>query len=109
MNRRVFMICTVAALMSPAALGGEPIPTMDVYKSATCGCCGRWADQMRAAGFEVRVHDVIDVAAERKRLGMPDGVAGCHTAVVSGGFRSQPGTRTGSQRSLSRVLEFGSF
>ena len=72
------------ALMVGSAFAADPAPQVDVYKSATCGCCARWADHMRASGFDVRTHDVPDVAAERHRLGMVDALAGCHTAVVNG-------------------------
>ena len=79
---------TIAALPLVLLVGfasaADPVPTVDVYKSATCGCCARWAEHMRASGFEVRTHNVSDVGVERRRLGMSDGVAGCHTAVVDG-------------------------
>ena len=39
---------------------------------------------MRQQGFSVTTHDVADVAAERRRLGMPDSESGCNTAVVGG-------------------------
>lgn len=77
-------ILAVAALVAGSALARDAAPVLDVYKSATCGCCARWAEHMRANGFDVRTHDVRDVAVERRRLGMSDGVSGCHTAVVNG-------------------------
>ena len=39
---------------------------------------------MRQNGFQVIAHDVGDVSAERKRLGMPDRLGSCHTAKVGG-------------------------
>ena len=39
---------------------------------------------MKAAGFSVTTKDVSDTAPERKRLGMPDKFAACHTASVEG-------------------------
>lgn len=55
---------------------------MDVYKSPTCGCCGQWVEHMRQAGFIVKTHEVNDVPAARKRLGMPDRYGSCHVAKV---------------------------
>ncbi|PKO33056.1 MAG: metal-binding protein [Betaproteobacteria bacterium HGW-Betaproteobacteria-7] len=57
---------------------------MDVYKSPYCGCCGKWIDHVKAAGFEVRTHEVNDVPAARQRLGMPERLGSCHTAKVAG-------------------------
>ncbi|MDR3212967.1 MAG: DUF411 domain-containing protein [Azoarcus sp.] len=57
-------------------------PVVDVYKSASCGCCGGWEAHLRAAGFTVQSHAVDDVSAMRERLGMPEVHASCHTAKV---------------------------
>jgi hypothetical protein len=57
---------------------------VQVFKSPTCGCCGAWVEHMRAAGFTVKVTEVDDTTAERKRLGLPDRYGSCHTATVAG-------------------------
>lgn len=57
-------------------------PVVDVYKSALCGCCEAWADHLQKSGFTVILHDVGDVPATRKKLGMPDQYGACHTARV---------------------------
>ena len=56
--------------------------TVDMYKSPYCGCCGKWAEHMSKAGFTVKAHEVEDVPAVRKKLGMPDKLGSCHTAKV---------------------------
>ena len=55
-----------------------------VYKSPTCGCCSKWVDHMTASGFKVIAHDTSDMQAVKKKLGVPDAMASCHTAVVNG-------------------------
>jgi hypothetical protein len=55
-----------------------------VFKSASCGCCGAWVDHMKAAGFSVKVTNVDDTTAARKRAGMPDHFGSCHTATIAG-------------------------
>jgi hypothetical protein len=41
---------------------------------------------MEASGFQVRIHDVNEAAkaAQRLKLGMPEKLGSCHTAVVDG-------------------------
>lgn len=39
---------------------------------------------MRASGFAVKVTEVADTTASRKRLGLADRFASCHTATVGG-------------------------
>lgn len=55
---------------------------VDVYKSASCGCCKAWMEHLKKNGFTVIGHDVTDVPAQRKVLGMPDHLGACHTAKV---------------------------
>ena len=58
------------------------IPEVMVYKSATCGCCSKWVDHMKEAGFVVKTTNVADVTAYKKKYGIPAGMGSCHTAVV---------------------------
>jgi hypothetical protein len=39
---------------------------------------------MRANGFRVETHEIADVALVRRRYGVPESLASCHTAVVAG-------------------------
>ncbi len=55
-----------------------------VYRSPTCGCCGGWVEHLRENGFTVEVEDVSDMAAVKRRLGVPGPLTSCHTAVVGG-------------------------
>lgn len=61
-------------------------PVMQVYKTATCGCCKAWVEHVQAAGFDTRVTDMSDAALqkEKQRLGVTDRLGSCHTAVVDG-------------------------
>lgn len=65
-----------------AAKGAESLPVVEVYKSAQCGCCKDWAEHLRKNGFTVSLHDVDDVPAARRKLGMPGRYGSCHTARV---------------------------
>jgi hypothetical protein len=76
---------TVLAALASACLpiGAQPQPEVEVWKSPTCGCCKDWVRHLEAAGFRVKVYDSGNVAA-RKRLGMPEALGSCHTALVAG-------------------------
>jgi hypothetical protein len=60
----------------------QALPVVDVYKSPQCGCCESWAKHLQKAGFKVVLHDVNNVYAAQKTLGMPERFASCHTAKV---------------------------
>lgn len=57
---------------------------VEVFKSPYCGCCEKWVEHMRKAGFDVVTKDVNDVPAARKAVGMPERFGSCHTAKVGG-------------------------
>ncbi len=86
MQKRRFLQ-TIAALAGGAvltpALIAQPRPQVEVWKDPNCGCCKDWVLHMQANGFDVKVHDSGNSAA-RKRLGVPEALASCHTALVGG-------------------------
>lgn len=79
------LAATPAALLAANAQANPfKLPTVQVWKSPTCGCCTAWVDHMRKAGFTVNVSEVDDTGPTRKRLGMPAKLGSCHTALVGG-------------------------
>lgn len=75
------------ALLLPLMLGSvlaQAAAQIEVFKSPYCGCCEEWVQHLRKNGFQVTTHDVNDVPAARKRLGMPERLGSCHTARVEG-------------------------
>jgi hypothetical protein len=87
MKRRIFL--TAAAAW--AAAGAGPVlaqpwpggPLVEVWKDPNCGCCKDWMRHLEANGFAVKAHDQGN-AAMRRRLGVPEHLGSCHTALVSG-------------------------
>ncbi len=82
MTKTPLLAAALLALGAQLAHAAQPLPAVDVYKSPYCGCCGQWVEHMQAAGFTVRSHNVDDVPAARKQLGMPDSLGSCHTARI---------------------------
>lgn len=80
------LACALAWMAAPAAQAqtADAGRSMTVVKTPWCGCCGAWAERMREAGFAVTVEEADDLAPVRQAAGVPDGVAGCHTARVGG-------------------------
>ncbi|MDR2165951.1 MAG: DUF411 domain-containing protein [Zoogloeaceae bacterium] len=66
----------------PLIVAAAGLPVVDLYKNASCSCCGAWEKHMQAAGFRVRVHLSEDINATRARMGMPADYASCHTARI---------------------------
>jgi hypothetical protein len=76
--------CIVALLVLCLHLQAAAPYLVNVYKTPTCGCCGKWVEHMKANGFAPTVKDVQSTAEYRKQYGVPDQLQSCHTAIVGG-------------------------
>ena len=85
-------VAVVAGLWFATAWAGASSPTaapaaapsVVVYKSPTCGCCTKWIDHLKQAGFAVTVRDTANVAPIKRHHGVPQALESCHTALVGG-------------------------
>ena len=83
MSARNLILALILLVLAGGARAQTP-PVIEVYKSASCGCCSEWVKHLRANGFEVRAHDVEEPALYRRKLGVPERLGSCHTAKVGG-------------------------
>ncbi|MDP6428306.1 MAG: DUF411 domain-containing protein [Rhodospirillales bacterium] len=87
--RTWIMAGIVAVLLAGGAWGltvaitGET-PEIQVYKTATCGCCGDWVDHLKRNGFAVKVKDLAHLDLIKRMGGVHESLQSCHTAFVSG-------------------------
>lgn len=84
-SRRLFLGGAAAASAFAASpLSAAAPPEMVTSRSPGCGCCSKWVDAMRKAGFRVSLLTVEDMAAVKRRLKVPAALQSCHTTVVGG-------------------------
>lgn len=60
------------------------MPSIVVYKTASCGCCNGWVEHLREAGFTVDARDVRDLMSVKRDSGVPVQMSSCHTAIIDG-------------------------
>lgn len=77
------LLAALAALPLAAAAKDESRTFVEVWKDAGCGCCKDWVSHMEAHGFVLKVHDGGHHEM-RSKLGIPQQLASCHTALVGG-------------------------
>lgn len=53
-----------------------------VYRSPTCGCCGKWIDHLKQNNFNVKDVVTDDMDKIKEKYGVPKEMASCHTAIV---------------------------
>ena len=83
-NGRRFLLAIATPLAMVACAAPAAAAVINVVKTASCGCCGKWVEHMKKAGHDVRVTNVADVTPTAKRLGVPDDLRSCHTSTVGG-------------------------
>jgi hypothetical protein len=64
----------------------QDLETIEVFKTATCGCCHDWIAHLKDAGFAVTAQDLeYDALADLKQTaGVPEGLVSCHTGRIAG-------------------------
>lgn len=84
-SAKIYIQSTVfvgATILSAAALAAAPIV---MHRDPGCGCCMKWAAQVRQAlGREVRVVDDSNRAGLQRKFGLHPALSGCHTALIDG-------------------------
>jgi hypothetical protein len=82
------LVLAVLALCAPVVYGqtksAPAKPHLTVYKSPTCGCCGKWVEYMEANGFTATVTNMPDVTPIKMKHGLPPRLASCHTTLIGG-------------------------
>lgn len=82
------LLTGLALSMAMEAMAGQAAAadavTIQVYKTPTCGCCTKWIDHLRAAGFDVEATDLPDLTTLKAMNGVPNALSSCHTATVDG-------------------------
>ena len=79
MRKTLFVTIAFAAMFVGSAAHAA---TMTVYKSPSCGCCGKWVEHVEKHGFTVKVVPTADMMALKQKLGVPDPAISCHTTKV---------------------------
>jgi hypothetical protein len=82
MKRRLLLQALLASTAGWSMSAHAALPVIDVYKSASCGCCEAWVKHLRDNGFTVKAHDVDNPGAYRQKFGIPEALGSCHTGMV---------------------------
>ena len=83
--KAIFAAIALSLLSVTVALASDGIvKDIVVYKNPECGCCTKWVRYLEDQGYQVTVESTRDVFEVKRRLGVPENLAACHTAVIDG-------------------------
>jgi hypothetical protein len=81
MTLRFFLAALAFAVPTTLSAAAEIV----VHRDPGCGCCAKWASQLRQQfGRSVRMVDDSNRAAFKTSHGVPANLSSCHTAVIDG-------------------------
>jgi len=79
------MLAILSILTMTTAFANDAlVKDIVVYKNPECGCCTKWVKYLQDNNYNVTIEHTRDVLAVKKRLGVPEKLAACHTAVIDG-------------------------
>jgi hypothetical protein len=86
MTMRILLLLSLMAFGVAPAGAADTAASIEVWKSATCECCGAWVKHLEANGFTVKVNatEPSVLASLKRQAGIGDKLASCHTAMIDG-------------------------
>jgi hypothetical protein len=84
--RAVFAFLLALFVASSAIAATDGPRSIEVWKSSTCGCCGKWVEHLEANGFAVKANNAASATLDqiKRQAGIEEKLASCHTAKVDG-------------------------
>ncbi|MBD2859124.1 DUF411 domain-containing protein [Spongiibacter sp. KMU-158] len=64
----------------------ETATALTVYKSPSCGCCGKWIEHLEQNGFSSSIEHPLDLQSVKQKYQISSSLASCHTGVSEAGF-----------------------
>ena len=84
LTRRSALLVGAASVLHPGTLFSAEDRLITVHKDPNCGCCSGWVQHLQRSGFATNVIETKGIDTVKQRLGVPDDLAACHTAELSG-------------------------
>jgi hypothetical protein len=84
---RIFVLCILLSTNVAFSETGSPGATaLDVFKSPSCGCCGKWVEHIEENSFTATVQHPSNLNETKAALGIPPNLSSCHTGVSAEGY-----------------------
>lgn len=82
----LFLFMVFASSCAPEAPPIPLQPAIHIHRTATCGCCQGWADDLQDAGFQVVIEQAYSLEPLTQGLKIPEPLRSCETAMIANYF-----------------------
>lgn len=81
--RTIRILLLALAIMLPGPLlAADMTKKATLYRDPNCGCCGEHARYLHQHGYDVRIVPQDDITSIKRKYGVPDNLASCHTTII---------------------------
>ena len=84
MKRQWSWAASLALALAAIPVQAQEKAVVEVWRSATCGCCKAWIRHLQDNGFATKEVLVENTSPMRRALGIAPELGSCHTAKVAG-------------------------
>lgn len=85
MNNKIVALALLGTIYFVSQVNAETKPIeIEVHRSPSCGCCGKWVDHLKQNQFAVKDIVTDNVQVVKDKYGITQELASCHTAIVEG-------------------------
>lgn len=86
MKNKFFLLLLSGSMLTSSLAYAETDSThkITVYKNPSCGCCVKWIDYLKSNNYEVTAINARNISSYKKKYGVPEKHAACHTAIIDG-------------------------
>ena len=78
---RIFLLALALTLPTPL-MAADVSKEATLYRDPNCGCCGEHARYLRQHGYTVSIIPQDDITSIKRKYGVPEKLASCHTTVI---------------------------
>lgn len=87
----LLVIGLVVSFLAPVAMASSSPQAnatlhLDVFKTATCGCCKKWISHLEESGISVASQDLPYLDVLKRDAGIAPAYRSCHTAFSKNGY-----------------------
>ncbi|WP_218309997.1 DUF411 domain-containing protein [Alteromonas antoniana] len=87
----IAMLGIFASFFAPMTFASSSLQTkasvhLDVFKTASCGCCKKWISHLTQSGVSVASQDLPYLDVLKRDAGIAPAYRSCHTAFSSEGY-----------------------
>ena len=84
MNKSILVLLPLLMFSNVSIAGNDLAKEITVYKNPECGCCNKWIDYLKSFNYKVTEKNTRQLLSLKKKMGIPEKLAACHTAVIDG-------------------------